>query len=452
MPDPAIDFIDDVAGVLRTIYGAAGSDAASGLSGISFDYVDEKAVEYGQERGAELVGMKKLPDGSWVTNPNAEWAISETTRERTNELLQQAIDEGWSPQKFAEALDESGLYGEARAEMIARTEVAIAANAGQIDTMKEAGFDRVYVYDGDCDLCAEIDGKVASIAWAEDNPIAHPNAIFAGTKVVTLGGVSVGYRAKWSGPARRILTAGQKRLTISANHPVLTGRGWVAAKNVRNGDHVVCRLGREAVGLPFDVDLDQRPAAVEDVFGAALRSGTPTTITATRAHFHDDGNFCEGEIDVVLTDGQLTGEWDAPAREERGELVLPVAGIAADALASDGASGEGLGAVLLPAPGGMALLDVGRVAVPGADRDVTLFQPVSEAAVADADFLRELESRFPVKVSLDEVVEVGDVEAFSSHAFDLSTGHRTYFASDILVHNCVRAFSGAPEDEPIDLQ
>ncbi len=174
MPDPAFEFIDDVMGALKTIYGAAGHDA---VEGISFDFLDALAKKYGEERGAELIGMKKI-DGVWVENPNAEWAISKTTRDRTNELLQEAMSEGWSPQKFAERLDEAGLYGEARAEMIARTEVAIAQSKGQVETMKGAGYDRVYVYDSDYDdECAAVDGKVASIAWAEANPVAHPQCV-----------------------------------------------------------------------------------------------------------------------------------------------------------------------------------------------------------------------------------------------------------------------------------
>lgn len=179
MPDAAVTFIEDVRGALQAVYGAAGSDAATQLSGISFDYVDAQAVKYGEERGAELVGMKNI-DGQWVTNPNAEWAISETTRERTNELLQQAIDEGWSPQRFAEALDESGLYGEARAEMIARTEVAIAQNYGQVETYRAAGVTEVYVYDGDeDDECREADGQVWTVDEALANPTGHPNCVRA---------------------------------------------------------------------------------------------------------------------------------------------------------------------------------------------------------------------------------------------------------------------------------
>jgi hypothetical protein len=175
MPDPSITFIDDVAGALQTIYGAAASDAAKTVEGISFDYLDEMAEKYGKERGGELVGMKNI-DGKWVPNPNAEWVVSETTRERTNELLQQAMDEGWSPQKFSEALEESGLYGEARADMIARTEVAIAQNYGQVETYSAAGVTEVYVFDGDEDTeCSEANGQTWSVEDALDKPTAHPN-------------------------------------------------------------------------------------------------------------------------------------------------------------------------------------------------------------------------------------------------------------------------------------
>lgn len=174
MPDPSVSFIDDILGALRVVYGSAAKDADTG---IDFGFIDALAEKYGRERGAELIGMKWV-DGELVENPNAEWAISHTTRDRTNELLQEAMSEGWSPQRFAERLEESGLYDESRAEMIARTEVAIAQNSGQIDTMREAGYDRVYVYDSDYDEeCAAVDGKVASLAWAAANPTAHPNCV-----------------------------------------------------------------------------------------------------------------------------------------------------------------------------------------------------------------------------------------------------------------------------------
>ena len=163
MPDPST-FADDIAGTLAGIYGDAAKDASGGA--LDFDYLDANAAKYAKERGAELIG----------TNANA-WSVDQTTRDEVNKLLQQAMDEGWSPQKFAARLEESGLFSAERAEIIARTEVAIAQNYGQSETYAEMGFDRVYVYDGDCDECREVDGKVCSIAWAQEHPVGHPACV-----------------------------------------------------------------------------------------------------------------------------------------------------------------------------------------------------------------------------------------------------------------------------------
>src|SRR5574340_20975 len=106
MPEPIGTFADDVAPVLATIYGAAAEDVNQ--SDLSFDYLDANAKKYGEERGTEMLGMRRLEDGTLVENPNAEWVISKTTREETKKLLQRAMDEGWSPEKFADALEEAG--------------------------------------------------------------------------------------------------------------------------------------------------------------------------------------------------------------------------------------------------------------------------------------------------------------------------------------------------------
>lgn len=163
MPDPTT-YTDDIAGTLSGIYGAAAKDAAGGK--LDFEYLDSNAAKYAKERGAELIGK----------NANA-WSVEQTTRDEVNKILQQAMGEGWSPQKFAARLEESGLFSADRAEVIARTEVTIAQIYGHSETYAEMGFDRVYVYDGDCDECREVDGKVASIAWIQENPVQHPNCV-----------------------------------------------------------------------------------------------------------------------------------------------------------------------------------------------------------------------------------------------------------------------------------
>lgn len=153
---------------LGIVFGDAARDAGDKYGGedLSFDYVDPAAQDYAAERGAELIGRGKRP----------EFAISETTRVRANDLLREALDEGLSPQEFANRLEESGLFGEARAEMIARTEVALAQNRGHMETYRELGISRVTVLDGDGDdECATANGQEWTIEEADAEPLAHPN-------------------------------------------------------------------------------------------------------------------------------------------------------------------------------------------------------------------------------------------------------------------------------------
>ncbi|HAM56877.1 MAG TPA: hypothetical protein DCQ64_16340 [Candidatus Rokubacteria bacterium] len=157
-------FVGGVDGALAEIYGAAAGDV--NIGGLDFEYLDAKAKQYAKERGAELIGTKA----------NA-WSVEQTTRDEVNRLLQEAMEEGLSPQEFADRLEESGLFSETRAEVVARTEVAIAQNYGQSETYRELGFTHVYVQDGDCDICREVDGQIWTIEEALANPVAHPNCV-----------------------------------------------------------------------------------------------------------------------------------------------------------------------------------------------------------------------------------------------------------------------------------
>ena len=49
------------------------------------------AEAYSRERVAELLGMKYTDDGLLVTNPDARWAISDTTRDRLRTIVADAF-------------------------------------------------------------------------------------------------------------------------------------------------------------------------------------------------------------------------------------------------------------------------------------------------------------------------------------------------------------------------
>lgn len=145
---------------------------------------NEQAVAWAGDRAAELVGMTWDEDaGGWVPNPKPGWSIDETTRQEIQDLTVQALDNGWSNDELADAIQDSGAFSDARAEMIARTETAFADVQGSLEGWKASGLvsgKEWTVGDGCCDECQALDGKVVALDEAfpddgGDGPPLHPN-------------------------------------------------------------------------------------------------------------------------------------------------------------------------------------------------------------------------------------------------------------------------------------
>ncbi len=150
--------------------------------------VNRRAVEFAQSRGAELVGMRKV-GGEFVTNPDARFAITDSTRESLRSHVTQAIEEGWSNDRLQTALEDSYAFSADRAETIARTETAKADVQGNLIAYKESG-----VVEGkqsilgsehgeddydECNVNAE-EGVIPldqSFSSGDDGPPYHPGCI-----------------------------------------------------------------------------------------------------------------------------------------------------------------------------------------------------------------------------------------------------------------------------------
>jgi len=148
---------------------------------IQFGLTDEAATEYAEKRGAELLGMRVLEDGSIVPNPNARWNVSDTVRDQVKNTLTRGLEEGWTLEQVRDAV-EGGPIWESRADVIARTEVGFALNRGTVDTYRGAGIEKVSVLDGPgClkeghdDMKAGVNGQRWSVEDAEEYPLGHPN-------------------------------------------------------------------------------------------------------------------------------------------------------------------------------------------------------------------------------------------------------------------------------------
>jgi SPP1 gp7 family putative phage head morphogenesis protein len=165
---------------------ADGAAEAFGQVGLAADadalsQVNDRAVDYARQRAAYLVGKRVNEDGEAVDNPDAEYAIDDTTREMLRGTVAQAVEEGWSNDELADAIQGSYAFSADRAETVARTETAYADVAGNMEAYRQADVPskRWIVGDGCCDDCQALDGEVVGIDEAfssgDDAPPAHPN-------------------------------------------------------------------------------------------------------------------------------------------------------------------------------------------------------------------------------------------------------------------------------------
>jgi hypothetical protein len=146
---------------------------------------DETTIEWSKARAAELVGMKYTKSGKLITNPNAKWAITDATRESLQSLVTNAIENGWSTDRLGTEIKGSYAFSDARADMIARTEIKRADVQGSLEAYKASGVVKGKQsllssdYDNDDECSANADDGVIPLEQAfssgDDAPPYHPN-------------------------------------------------------------------------------------------------------------------------------------------------------------------------------------------------------------------------------------------------------------------------------------
>ncbi len=104
-----------------------------------FDAVNEQALAWAQRRAAEMVGMRRLADGRLVTNPDAHWAITDSTRRMLRELVADRIGAGTGVNQLRQAVADSAAFAPSRALNIAATELQLAAHSGGLLAAKDSG-------------------------------------------------------------------------------------------------------------------------------------------------------------------------------------------------------------------------------------------------------------------------------------------------------------------------
>lgn len=146
MEDMDLSALDAVVTTVPSIMEPAAVDASVTMldqlglfdRGNLVNQVSDRAVLYSQERAAELVGKRRLKDGTIINNPNAEWRIDETTRKEVNKILVDGLRDNVGRDVIADTIEKSFWFSAERAEMIANTEIAMANGQANLESFRAA--------------------------------------------------------------------------------------------------------------------------------------------------------------------------------------------------------------------------------------------------------------------------------------------------------------------------
>ena len=101
--------------------------------------VNEAALAFAKERAAELVGKRWTANGTLIDNPNAKWAITQTTRDMLRQTIADGIEQNLGIPAMGDAIQEAYAFSPARSQIIAQTEVANANEQAKLQGWRAAG-------------------------------------------------------------------------------------------------------------------------------------------------------------------------------------------------------------------------------------------------------------------------------------------------------------------------
>ena len=250
--------------------------------------------------------------------------------------LGEGIARGFGPRKTAALMRQRFGVPLSRALALSRTETLRAyreATRAQYDANTDivTGWRRVATLDdATCFACIALDGTLYAtdeLMDAHVNDRCHP----AGT--VVDGPLPLGASKRfYSGQLIRIRTASGNELSMTPNHPILTGLGWLRGDALVEGMDVVGCSFSERTPLSSHYNNQDRPAVIEEVFVAA--SMVLGEMPAASVDLNGDG--AERDVHVVSANGLLWDRGQAPSCEPLSQDVLGWANVDHAALPLNG--------------------------------------------------------------------------------------------------------------------
>ena len=437
--------------VLRPIYreivaaaGQRGIDAVG--AGLSFDVLDPRVVRF-MERQVQRFAEQ----------------VNQTTWDALRASLAESITEGEDVLKAADRVD--AVMGDrirSSAEAIARTEVGTAVNGGQVEGWRQSG-----TVGGKRWLSAIDDRTREAHVAAHDQAVAidepfvvdgeegmypgdFPSAAnvvncFPADTTVYAEDVHAATMRMYDGPMVVLTFDDGRTLAATPNHPVLTGRGFVPVRRIKNGDNLVgYRLHEHAIGTQPHPNYG--PASFEEVFRLALIAGDSQRVDGSPMQFHGDGT--DNDVNVVSSVGVLLNDANATVAQPRSENILADSDVHTSRLLGDGTGMEIAFAASHAANGIVGRSSESRTLFRSGARhsnehrlttasriDAALKQSPTNNLAADAELIGDSLFRHAGEVTLNKVIDV-EIVSFHGPVYNLHTARNFYAANGIIAHNC----------------
>ena len=135
------EIVDSMTTSLMAAYLVGAEEALQQLGMVSQDINDaasKAAVEYANNRAAEMIG-KKYVDEKLVESPSAKYVIANTTKDDLLDVVTQASQDDLSITEMMERIKMAGTFSDLRSQFIAKNERAVAQSVGHISMWKASG-------------------------------------------------------------------------------------------------------------------------------------------------------------------------------------------------------------------------------------------------------------------------------------------------------------------------
>jgi len=284
--------------------------------------------------------------------------------------------------------------------------------------------------------------------WKSWYPPNGYNCFAANTQVE--GRFEGGLKTWYSGPMIEIQTRKGYRLTLTPNHPVLTAKGWTRAGKLSEGDNLFSyRIDAQSPVLS-NIDDQQNPAAIEDVFESLSRERGFSIMPLLPADLHGDAVRTNGYGHIIMPDGQTSHGMETPLPQLFSKPKIEFAQPSQATLQGFGASQDPFGGIMLSSPlfpGAAALSnDSGTVLLENSPLeqfcfgtaaywDAMALEEPRQQGTADPQFVRQLLAASAGEITLDDILRVFQFD-FSGHVYDLQTPGGWIIANGIVASNC----------------